>query len=222
MNKTNEALFKQALMEGLSNRIDRVIESCTETVVPSRRHRAAMRAIINGRTAPRRAFSPCMKRVAAILVAVMLLLAGCAVIYREQICNFIEEIYESFVKISCSEDEGDGAQIENVYELTYLPEGYSFKEEVVAFGVMRSVFCDTNGDTIIFEQQTLDSAKFYADIENGYTKIFDVIDYDLYHKRNKDHSYYIWNDGEYSFALISKMELSNEELQKIIDGIKTK
>lgn len=222
MNKTNEALFKQALMEGLSNRIDRVIESCTETVVPSRRHRVAMRAIINGRTAPRRGFSPCMKRVAAILVAVMLLLAGCAVIYREQICNFIEEIYESFVKISCSEDEESGVVIKDVYELTYLPDGYSFENEFSSLGMSRIKYCDSNGNQLIFEQRNLDATKFYADIENGYTKIVDIIDYDVYHKRNKDHSYYIWNDGEYSFALISKMELSNEELQKIIDGIKMK
>ncbi|MBE6644232.1 MAG: DUF4367 domain-containing protein [Ruminococcaceae bacterium] len=222
MNKTDEALFRQALTEGVSNRFSRQIESCTETVVCSRRHRAAISKIINDARKQSHAVSIRIRKIIAILVAAVMLLVSCAVVYRDEIRDFIEEIYESFVKINYSDGDDQGAEIKDVYELTYMPEGYQLEDELLLDGMLRITFSNSNGQIIVFEQHTLDTAVFFADIENGYTKIVDISIYDVYYKETKQQTYYMWNDGKSSLVLISKITLSDEELKLIIEGIKTK
>ena len=222
MNKTDEALFKQALTEGVSNRFSRQIESCTETVICSRRHRVAISKIINDVRKQSHAVSLRMRKIIAILVAAVMLLVSCAVVYRDEIRDFIEEIYESFVKINYSDGDDQGAQIEDVYGLTYIPEGYRLEDEFSSTGLSRLKFSDSNGNILLYEQRVLDTANFYADIENGYTKIVDISIYDVYYKKTKQQTYYMWNDGKFSLVLISKIALPDEELKLIIEGIKTK
>jgi hypothetical protein len=121
MDKTNEALFKQAINEALTNKFQRMADACGEEIVCSRRHKKAMRAIVNGKT-PRK---PPSTKMIAILVAAVLLLAGCAIIYRDEIREFITNIKEFFVEVKFDEGENDSQDIDEIYELTYLPEGYS-------------------------------------------------------------------------------------------------
>lgn len=222
MNNTNLELFKQALLEGVSNRIDREIESCTETIVCSKRHKAAMKRIINGKYKESETRSLGFKKVVAILVAALLLLASCAIVYRNEIRNFIEEIYDSFIRLSYSEGENPSDEIEGVYELSYMPNGYSQQKEEITLLKSSYVFSNSNGNTMMFEQRVLDAVTFYADVENGYKKIVDVNIYDVYYKETKYQKYYMWNDGKYTFRLVSDVGISTEELILIINGIKKK
>ena len=222
MSDDNIALFKLALTEGLSNRIDRQISDCTEEIVASPAHSRAMNRIVGCLPKRKLPTSPKLKKIIAILIAAALLLTGCAVAYRNEIRDFFEEIYESFVKINYSDGDDQGAQIEDVYELTYIPEGY-YLEKTSEFPLKTTYrYSNANNDTILFEQRVLDTALFFADIENGYTKIVDISIYDVYYKKTKQQTYYMWNDGKFSLVLISKTALSDEELKLIIEGIKTK
>ena len=88
-NKTNEELFKQALIDGVNMRIDRELANCEEDVVFSRRHMRAMRRIIKGKEP----LKPISNKMVVILVAAaVLLLASCAIIYRDQIRDFITDV----------------------------------------------------------------------------------------------------------------------------------
>ncbi len=100
MSDNNIALFKLALTEGLSNRIDRQISDCTEEIVASPAHSRAMNRIVGCLAQRKLPTSPKLKKIIAILVAAVLLLTGCAVVYRQEIRSFIEEIYESFMTLS--------------------------------------------------------------------------------------------------------------------------
>ena len=93
MDKTNEELFKQAINEALTNKFQRMADACDEEIVCSRRHRKAMRAIVSGKT-PRKPLST--KMIAILVAAAVLLLAGCAIIYRDEIREFITNIKEFF------------------------------------------------------------------------------------------------------------------------------
>lgn len=126
MDKTNEALFKQAINEALTNKFQRMADACDEEIVCSRRHRKAMRAIVNGKT-PRKPLST--KMIAILVAAAILLLAGCAIIYRDEIRGFIIDIKELFVNVDFSEGENNSQKIEEIYELSYVPEGYDLKEQ---------------------------------------------------------------------------------------------
>ena len=222
MTEYEKDLFKQALIEGLSNRFQREIDRCTESIRPSRRHNAAMKAILKGESPERHARSIRMRRIAAILVAALLLLASCAIVYREQIRNFIEEIYESFIKVSYSDGEEWEHELEEIYELTYVPEGYALEEEFLSAGVSRIKYASRSGDTVLFEQRVLDTASFYLDIENGYTKLDDIQNSEVYYRNTVTRHYYLWNDGKYTIMLMSTIEMSDDELMLIIGGIKAK
>ena len=121
MDKSNLELFKQAISEGLSEKFDSVVDNCTEEIVCSDQHKLAMRTIIYGKGDTKQSLSPKMKRIIAIIVAAALLLTSCAVIFRNEIREVFEEF---FVKLTYSGDGMGSDTIEEVYELTYLPEGY--------------------------------------------------------------------------------------------------
>ncbi len=214
MDKSNEELFKLALIEGLSNRIDRQIADCTEDVVTSASHNRAMSKIVKGS-------SLCIKKIIAILVAAVLLLTGCAVVYRQEIRSFIEEIYESFMTLKYSEGGDENKDIEDVYELTYLPEGYELKDSFFGEAMIRSLYVGEY-NTITLEQFSLDKGHSYLDIENGYTKIVEITNWEIYYKSSPKIYYYFWNVGDYYLKIGSDFELPIEELQKIVGGAKIK
>ena len=218
-NKTNQELFKQALVEGVSRRIDREIAACDEKVVFSRRHIKNMERIVKGKT-PKK---PINKKMVAILVAAaVLLLAGCAIIYRDEIREFVTDIREYFVKIDFEDGENESRAIDEIYELTYLPEGYSLEKQEINRMVVQYLFANAENDIIRFIQQSIDASNFYVDIENSDNVIIEIGDYTIYSRQTNGTHYYIWNDGKYALTLNSKEELSHETLEAIINGIKNK
>ena len=219
MDKTNEALFKQAINEALTNKFQRMADACDEEIVCSRRHKKAMRAIVNGKTLKK----PLSTKMIAILVAAaILLLAGCAIIYRDQIREFILDTKELFVNVDFSDGENNSQQIEEIYELTYLPEGYSLQNQEINRMRVQYAFKNGNDHKIKFIQQTLDASTFSVDSEHSDTIIFELEHYTIYSRKTGATFYYLWNDGKYALQINSSEQLSNNELLSIINGLKIK
>ena len=217
--KTNQELFKQALVEGVSRRIDREIAACDEKVVFSRRHIKNMERIVKGKT-PKK---PINKKMVAILVAAaVLLLAGCAIIYRDQIRDFITNVKEFFVEIKFDEGENDSQTIDEIYELTYVPEGYKLETQVINRMVVQYKFTNEFGESVKFIQRSLDASNFYVDIEHSDNVIIEIGEYTVYSRKTNGTYYYLWNDGKYALHVYSIMELSDSELMLIINGVVTK
>ena len=217
--KTNQELFKQALIEGVSRRIDREIVACDEEVNYSRRHIKNMERIVKGKT-PKK---PINKKMVAILVAAaVLLLAGCAIIYRDQIRDFITNIKEFFVEIKFDEGENNSQTIDEIYELTYVPEGYTLKDQFVNRMVVEYIFENEEYQSMRFIQRSLDASNFYVDIEHGDYDIINLAEYEIYYQQTDGIYCYLWNDGKYALKLNSKEELSHETLEAIINGIRIK
>lgn len=220
MSENNIALFKLALIEGLSNRIDRQIADCTESIEPSPAHDRAMNKIITAAKKKALYFTR-LRRAVAILVAAALLLTGCAVVYRDEIREFIEEIYESFLALNYTDNVENDEEIADIYELTYLPDGYSLKKTYLFQTKVKYLFENSAGNRICYEQRVLDSFSFYADVESGYKKMIDgIASYDIYYKETKEYIHYVWNDGKYIFKLTFDVAISIEELKLVIEGIK--
>ncbi len=225
MEKSNLELFKQALNEAWDEKIREEVEACTEEIHTSERHKAAMAAILDGNYGneeKRSAWKLTRAKIAAILVAAALLLASCAVIYRNEIRDFVEEIFEDFSKVTYSEnDAADGKTIEEVYELTYVPEGYVLEKSTVNPTLIKYKYINGN-DTLVFEQRALDYTSFAFDIENGYNLLLSYDNVDIYCKTTSEYNYYLWNTGIYSVKIRSSSQIQNEELRLILDGIKVK
>ena len=219
MDKTNEALFKQAINEALTNKFQRMADACDEEIVCSRRHRKAMRAIVNGKT-PKKPLST--KMIAILVAAAVLLLAGCAIIYRNEIRDFITDVREFFVKVSFSEGENDSQNIDEIYELTYIPEGYSLKEQNINRMGVQYIFTNFDSKRIKFIQRSLDTSSFSIDSEHSDNTIIEIENYTIYTRKTGNMYYYLWNDGKYAMQIYSSERLSDVELVLIIDGIRIK
>lgn len=216
---TNQELFKQALVEGVNRRIDRELAACEEEVVFSRKHIKAMARIVKGKTPAK----PINRKMVAILVAAaILLLAGCAIIYRDEIRDFITDVREFFVKVTFSEGDNESKYIEEVYELTYVPDGYSLETNKENRLGVEYLFKNADDKSIRFIQLPLDNSNFYVDIEHDYAKFTNISGYEVYYRYTNGTYYYIWNDGKYALKLNLSEELSLQELELIIYGIKTK
>lgn len=217
MDKSNLELFKQAISEGLSEKFDSVVDSCTEEIVCSDQHKLAMRTIIYGKGDTKKSLSPKMKRIIAIIVAAALLLTSCAVIFRNEIREVIEEF---FVKLTYSGDGTGSDTIEEVYELTYLPEGYILDTKNISYTATKFEYINSTGNYIYFEQHTIDGSEFAVDSESGYSQIKEIEEYDVYYRKNSEQHFYVWNENKYSFCLISDFKISDDVLVEIINGIK--
>ena len=218
-NKTNQELFKQALVEGVNRRLDREIANCDEPIVFSRRHIKNMARIVQGKSIKK----PLNRKMIAILVAAaVLLLAGCVIIYRNEIREFVTYVREYFVKITFDEGDNNSQTIDEVYELTYVPDGYTFKQENNTRTRVQYLFTDINNNYIKFIQLPIDASSFSVDIEHGGYDVINVVEYKVYYRQTDGINYYLWNDGKYAIKLISTNQLSNEVLEWILMGIKIK
>ncbi len=217
MDKSNLELFKQAISEGLSNKFDSVVNGCTEEIVCSDRHKLAMRTIIYGKVETERVRSPKMKRIIAILIAAALLLTGCGIIFRNEIREIMDEF---FVKYIYSGDGTNDGTIEEVYELTYLPDGYILEKENISDLSAIYKFVDSDNNVIKFEQRILQGSDFTIDSESGYSQIKEIEEYDVYYRYTETYHHYIWTNGNYTFDLMSNPILTNEEVYLIVNGIK--
>lgn len=222
MAKSNLELFKQALNEAWDNKIRREVESCTEEIVTSERHKATMQAILDGTYDKSAKWKLTRAKVIAILVAATLLLASCAVIYRNEIRDLVEEIFEDFSKATYSDEGADEDAIEDIYELSYVPDGYVLEEAITNPTLVRYEFADDKNNVIVFEQNILDYGSFAFDVENGYNLLLDNNELDIYHKATPEYNFYLWNNGNYSFLIISSNEISNEEIQIVITNLTIK
>lgn len=215
---TNQELFKQALVEGVNRRLDREISACDENIAYSRRHIKNMERIVKGKT-PKK---PINKKIVAILVAAAILLASCAIIYRNEIREFFTDLSEYFVKIKFEDGENFSQNIEDIYELTYVPDRYALETQVINRMVVQYKFTNEDGESIKFIQQSLDASNFYVDIENSDNVIIEIGEYTVYSRKTNGTYYYLWNDGKYALHVYSIMELSDSELMLIINGVVTK
>lgn len=222
MDKNNIELFKQAISEGLAGRLDKVVNGYTQEIACSQQHRIAMAKIVYGEQDMQKVLSPKMKKTIAILVAAALLLTGCGIVFRNEIREIIEEVSEFFVELTYSSNRANGSIIEEIYELSYVPDEYYLENSIISPTMTKYVFSDASGSKLFFEQNTLNNSFFIVDIEHGYSLNVKINNYDIYYKNLDDYHLYLWNDGKYSMTISLYRELSVEELDHIINGIRKK
>lgn len=218
MNKKDLELFKQAIDEGISNRFDKLAAACTEEIVCSEKHNLAMRAIIYGKADTKRAWSPRIKRIVAILVAAALLLTSCGIIFRDEIREVFEEF---FVTLYFGSDESQQI-IEDVYMLGYVPDGYVINNETKGFTVIQYGYINSDNNILVFEQSVITNAEFVVDSEESKSEIINILNIEVYHRYTDENHYYIWRDNKYAMSLSLEYEISIDELSRIIEGITVK
>ncbi|MBQ8447572.1 MAG: DUF4367 domain-containing protein [Clostridia bacterium] len=224
MNNNERELFKKALSEAMAQKYDEELAECEENAVCSQKHYDKMQKII-GRNVYRPKKKLSKKALIAIIVAAALLLTGCTVayIYRDEIRDFVEEIYDEFIGITYDDGQHNPSEgITEPYELAYVPKGYEKINEQIRKISVYYIYENTDGDTISFRQNTLDYNIYGFDIEEGYTTIFTYGEIEVYCRFFDTSYHYLWNDGKYALNINSTKILSEDDLVKIIENIVVK
>lgn len=179
-----------------------------------------MRSILRGKTKTH--LSAKAKRIIAIVAILALLLASCAIIYREKIGELTVRFFDRDDIITHEGSKDKPQTIEEVYEFTYIPEGYVLENTLFLPNIFQYTYYDADRTEIIFEQRTLGVAITHLDSEHGESEIIMIDNIRIYRRRSAQTHTYIWDDGKYTLTIKSKFQISTEELRQIIEGIKIK
>lgn len=220
MHKNDLALFKQAINEGVDNKLNSIVSSYTEEIECSERHKLAMRTIVYGKVdeEPKRKKLP-MKRIIAIIVAAALLLTSCGIIFRNQIREIFEDV---FVRVNYGDEDVESRVIDETYVLTYVPEGYSLEREIINPTFVNYNYVNEENESIVFSQMPSNSSKYVIDSETGYSEMLRISERDVYYRLAHEEHIYIWSDEKYSLKMQTTVQMSEDEIALIINGISIK
>ena len=224
ITEENRALFAKALNEAITLRMEEEMEGCVEDASTRLRHKLIMKKIAKGKCTCREDLFRMKKRgIMIAIIAAMLALTSCtlAIVYREKIGGFIEHVFDDYVAVESENGETDDypKEIEKVYEFTYIPEGYELKSEEVGSLSVLHYYQNANEKAIKLKQVVVDAVGFKINAENSYIKAFNVNKIEVYSRANVVNNY-IWEANGYLFQVNSEENLSEEELTKIILGVK--
>ena len=161
------------------------------------------------------------KRIVATIVALMLVVGGGIGVYafREPIVKFITEIKDKFVEIFfCEADVSKApAEIETVYTLGYVPDGYEL-ESRENMGVKARLIWSNGEDEIVLTQRLLSNNETFDNEESGFRTLYANEIQIFAADKNGDINLY-WNNEEYTFRLKFTDNISDEECLKIINSL---
>lgn len=224
--KTGKILLRDALIDAMLREVDRDMEKCEESPICSPEHYKRMSEIVGfDVTKPRRKRRMSARtKIAIIIIAAVVALTGCvAAIYSRQIGNFIEEFYDKYIKVHfVNETTTSSAEIEDIYTLSYVPKGYSLTNSEITSAWIKLEYNNYLNETIIFKQYVLSDTCNLIDLEHGYTQAIQIDTISIYHKKSNNVNVYKWKNDMYSFAICDRNSLSQSEIIKIINGLKTK
>ena len=218
-------LFQKALWEASANVYERELAECEQDAKCSRQHYAKMKKILGVAILP--ATSRKMKikrRIVAALIAAVLLLTGCTTYaYREEIREFIETVFEDYIRVTYHDGEDTTSldTISQYYTLGYVPEGYELTKTYERPMQSKYDWTNSEGAYITLEQCHVDSALFVIDNEVEDWEVVQIGNHKIHH-RVSDVYYYLWNDGVYVYRLTTSVLWEEQELSRIIENLQVK
>lgn len=222
MTNSDKKLFVQALSEGIVKKYDEEIMMSDENTECTRQHYKKLSTITGYKVAHGKRIAK--KTWVAIILAAALLLTGCTVyVYRNEIRDFFVEMYESFIKLTFDqEQQGGNETIDQIYYPSYIMEEYALTNEVNTPVMVLYEYSNSSGEVLIFEQFLLDGSDYMLDAEKGDTLLLTVNGQDVYYRYTDNLHHYIWNNGKYAFTINSSVELTDDNIEDVIVGIKLK
>ncbi len=214
----DRALFGQICRETLTARYEAELKACKGKVKCSSQHYKRVSEILGIEAKPHGITS---RRVIALIVAAaLLLLTACAAyIYREELRGlFVEKTNDRDKIYATDEPPKNDALIQEVYTLTYVPEGFELIRKEKDASIVSYEWVNNEGKYILYTQLNQNTPLI---IDKGRYYVIKVSEYEneIYYSFNENLYVYVWNDGKYNNRISSQIELSEFEFLKIIEGI---
>lgn len=218
MNRAENDLFRRAIVEALSQNNREELAECTDPVIASKKHYRKMSAILGFGVRRPVVWTRTRKMWVAAIIAAALLLTGCAVANYKAIGKFIINIYEDIIKMPDlgREDQTLNSDFE-IYELTYVPEGYQLVNKVTGDTVCHHEWRSASREEMLRLSQYTRGATVYSYDEA--TELIDIGNNQISIRYEGNNVCYVWSTQQYVFALYSSCTFDMEELQKIIEGV---
>ncbi len=161
------------------------------------------------------------KRIVAAVVAFFIIGGVTVYAFREPVAEFLTKVYDKFVEIFFNPDDISEApkEIETVYTLGYVPEGYELVWRSVDKLSVLSIWKNEQGEVIKLEQRHI---KLNTKLDNEEV-VFEIIYSNRYRvavKEIDEKKTFVWNTDEYAFVLIGTEELSEGIFIDIIDSLR--
>jgi len=222
MHEENKVLFARAIFIALNDRFDDELSSAV-AVKPSKRHLRVIKAVIReqkiinikDKKLP-------LRLLVAAIIALTLLLAGCfaPLLHRNEFASFIEEIYTDHISLifSDKQETNSDEKIENLYELTYLPEGYELTFKDVSQSSILYQYALNENNTIQLSQVLLGSSKIRFDSKN-YKRMIIKGDKEIYCYQSEHFTSYYWSDSNSIIELSVYGDFHKTESENILNGV---
>ena len=162
---------------------------------------------------------PMSKRVTIVLIAALLIvLTGCAIVYRNEIAGFFVDLFDGRVSISAPQTDDRPRELA-VKMPSYIPEGYELVYDEKYISLAERKWENGEGETIRLIQTIPGQTHFGFDTDYGGYRFLQIGDEEVYyHQWDTPKHVYIWS-SDYDYKLTVSSPLSEEELQKIIESI---
>lgn len=157
--------------------------------------------------------------VAAIIIALLLSSLSVEAV-RNLIANFFVEYFNDHNTVA-SNTEGSlyPTELESIYELGYIPDGYKLLDEDLTSDNEVCIYVNGNGDSLVYEQNV--KKNYSINIDNEYTtqsiEMHKKQEFYIYNYKNQEYNI-IWDNGEYVFSVSGK--LPKNELLKLCYSLK--
>ena len=224
--KSGRELFAQAINKSIDMHVKNELNGTIANGKCSKNHKRIVKNILfgNGEKALPERKSLSRRTVAAILIAAILLLTGCAavVIYHNEIAGFFETVFDNHTVVTPSDNDGYPTNIEEIYEFTYIPEGYELTEASERLTIVIYDFKNSNDNKLRIKQSPAKSNHLLLDNEIGKSELIVIGKLEIYYQSSDEWHKYIFEHNKYWFTLEISEKINTTELEKIYSGIKIK
>lgn len=173
------------------------------------------------------------KKIAAVIILAIILSFSTAMTIRasrEAIIKFFVEMYETFSVVFfgevdpdtgeprfASEDNDNSGVITDIYEITYVPEGYELVERVIREKEVLCIFRHKEFMTIQFSYFiTADQINAVLDTERSEICQFDMDGQHYKYVNGNNFVQVVWSEDNYFFSIVSN---NLDEAKKMIESI---
>lgn len=161
------------------------------------------------------------RAVACILVFIMIFASSMSIsAFREPVVEFFVNVYERFVEIFCKEDgtAASPGEIETIYTLGYLPEGYEFESREITKDIIQTIFYSDENEIRLI--QTVFNSNTFLDNEEADFEIITENGMKIAVIEKFENRFLFWISNEYAFKLVVPEDFEDKECIKIIESIK--
>ena len=222
MKESDLKLWKMALQEAMEEKQNEEMEVVTEEILPSAQHSRKVKRML-GVDDERRKRYPAKRLLAWGLAAVLLMASALtAYAYNGTSYGFSLESHGPYtvVGFAYSFDIQYTSEIEEAYELGYLPSDYHRTRLYEHQQRIECTYRNGEGGAIEFQQYPLGKKETWGfRNELGERVIKQYGETYVYCFNADDDRTFLWRDQKYAMVLFVGADMSDSEIEKIINGV---